>query len=92
MIDLVEVMKMFNLTEQPYLNLGCVWCRTPPYSIHFYEDGDLYSAVRVSLVGEDGNLVCIMNDVQQFMGMQPAIFTKTLEISPEKFQELYGTE
>ncbi len=88
MIDLVEIMKMFNLTEQPYVNLGCVWCSNGN-SLYFYEDGNVYSSLQGELVGVEDGVVCIMNDVQQFLGMQPALFTETLEISYEKFEDIY---
>ncbi|AUR84845.1 hypothetical protein NVP1063O_178 [Vibrio phage 1.063.O._10N.261.45.C7] len=89
MVDLLEIIERFNLDEKPYINLGNVWCRDG-HSIYFIEEGCVYSAVQGNVIGEEDGIVCINNDVQQFMGMQPAIFDSSLEFSPEKFEELYG--
>ncbi|CAL9978059.1 hypothetical protein VPHF99_0226 [Vibrio phage F99] len=89
MVDLIEIMKLFDLDEKPYCNLGCVWCRDGSRTT-FIEDGNIYGAVQGDVIGVKGGIVCINNDVQQFLGMQPAIFTSVLEISPELFEETYG--
>lgn len=89
MVDIIEIMKLFNLDEKPYVNLGCVWCRDD-FNIMFVEDGLVYDATQGNLIGEKDGVVCINNDARQFIGMQPAIFTSTLEISREMFEETYG--
>ena len=88
MVDMIEIMKMFNLEEKPYCNLGLVWCRDK-YTVSFVEDGSAYSAVIGDVLGEDNGIVCINNDVQQFFGMQPAVFSKDLEIDTSEFEKRY---
>lgn len=89
MIDIYEIMELFNLDEKPYVNLGCVWCRDGS-QIFFLEDNIVYSVVAGDLIGELDGIVCINNDVEQFLGWQPAIFTSVLEICPKLFEEIYG--
>lgn len=89
MIDLIEIMKMFNLDEKPYMQLGCVWCRDD-FRITFIEEGIVYDAIQGELIGNEDGIVCLMNDVQQFLGWQPVIFSSNLEISPEEFEKTYG--
>lgn len=88
MTDTFEIMKMFHLTEQPYILLGNVWCRNGN-AISFIEDGVAYQEIQGDVIGDDEGILCINIDIQQFLGMQPAIFSSTLEISPELFEENY---
>lgn len=88
MTDIFEIMRMFNLAEQPHVILGNVWCRNG-YTISFIEDGVAYQEIQGEVIGEDEGILCINIDIQQFLGMQPAIFSSTLEISPELFEENY---
>lgn len=88
MVDLLELMEIFNLDEKPYCNLGCEWCVTRD-SIYFVEDGMMYSSIKGELIGKEEGMVCINNDLQQFLGMQPAVFTSVLKITPEEFEEKY---
>ena len=90
MIDIEELMRVFGLKETPYVNLGLEWC-TDNGSVYFVGDGWSFSAVydERSLVVKDG-IVCMLNDVQQFRGWEPAVFTESLELSVEMFEEKYG--
>ena len=91
MIDIIEIMQLFNLDEKPYVQLGCEWCRDGS-SIFFVEDSALYGAIQGDVVGTKEGIVCLMNDVQQFLGWQPAVFSENLEISYDEFELKYEDE
>jgi len=89
MIDIIELMEIFNLHQKPYVNLGVEWCRDGA-QIYFIEDGSVYGAVFDKVVGSKDNVTCIMHDVEQFLGWEPALFSTHLEISLAEFEEKYG--
>ena len=89
MIDIFEIMKMFELSEKPYTLLGCEWC-TDGSGLCFIEDGNIYRVVLGEMLGEKDNIVCYMVDVQQFLGWQPAVLSKHMQTTYESFEEKYG--
>lgn len=91
MIDIFEIMKIFNLDEKPYIQLGCDWCHDGS-RIFFVEEGMLYDAVKGDWIGTQDGIVCLMNDVQQFLGWQPVIFSQHLEMNYGEFEDKYGDE
>lgn len=88
MIDVYELMQMFDLEETPYLNLGIEWCKDG-YQIMFVEDEVVYCETLGKRLGGISNVVCLEIDVQQFLGWQPAVFTQSMEISWEEFEDKY---
>ncbi|CAH9014546.1 conserved hypothetical protein [Vibrio phage 277E43-1] len=89
MIIWYELMKMFNLDEKPYLNLGVEWCKDD-YQIMFVEYGVVSCETLGKRLGNVDGIVCMEIDVQQFLGWQPAVFSEHLEIAYDDFEEKYG--
>ena len=89
MIDIFEIMKMFELSEKPYTLLGCEWC-TDGLGLYFVEEGNIYKETLGEMLGEKEGVVCCMIDVQQFLGWQPAVLSKHMQTTYESFEEKYG--
>ncbi len=83
-----ELMQMFDLDEKPYLNLDIEWCKDG-YQIMFVEDGTVYCETLGKHLGNVDDVICLEIDVQQFLGWQPAVFTQSMEITWEEFEDKY---
>ena len=89
MIDIGELRKLFGLEETPYIKLGLDWC-VDGGSLYFIEEGVIYSVVYdEKSLEHKGDIVYTLVDVQQFLGWEPAFFTKSLKLSVEVFEEKY---
>ena len=88
MIDIFEIMKLFNLDAKPYLNTGLPWS-CDGSQVYFVEDNCMYSVI----AGEDSTstmgFVCAQTDVQQFLGWEYMIFSAHMQEDFEFFEKKY---
>lgn len=88
MIDVYEIMKMFDLNEKPYVQLGLPWAQDG-YKIYFVEDGILYDVYTEGVCRIEEGIYCFQVDLYQFMGWQPMIFTSNLKMGYEDFENKF---
>ena len=86
--DNLTLMTTCNLNEIPYNNLKTTWCRDG-YQVMFVEENLIYCETLGKTLSTIGDVICLEIDVQQFLGWQPTVFTQSMEITWEEFEQKY---